>query len=125
MHTTSQQITVKAINGGGLHIFLPVIYGSNFSSERNELSDDLRYICKKIISAPWAVMGDFNTARYTDEKMGGKPLSFIKLSPFNDCIAECQLLEVIHVGSKWSWHKNTVGPRRIVGRLERVLCNHL
>ena len=84
MHITSQQITVKATNGKGLHIFLSVIYGSNFSSERNELWDDLRYIPKTFISSPWVVMGDFNTARHTDEKMGGKRLSFTKLAPFND-----------------------------------------
>jgi len=42
MHITSQQVTVKATNVGGLHIFLSVIYGSNFSYERNELWDDLK-----------------------------------------------------------------------------------
>ena len=57
--------------------------------------------------------------------MGGKPLFFIKLAPFNDCIAEYQLLDMRYVGSKWSWHKGSVGPGRILGRLDKVLCNHL
>ena len=26
---------------------------------------------------------------------------------------------------KWSWHNSCVGPGRILGRLDRVLCNHL
>jgi len=59
------------------------------------------------------------------KNMGGKPLFFIKLAPFNDCIAEYQLLDMRYVGSKWSWHKGSVGPGRILGRLDKVLCNHL
>ena len=30
-----------------------------------------------------------------------------------------------YVGSKWSWHNSCVGPGRILGRLDKVLCNHL
>ena len=29
-----------------------------------------------------------------------------------------------HIGSKWSWHHNNIKPGRIIGRLDRVLCNH-
>ena len=27
------------------------------------------------------------------------------------------------MGSRWSWHNSNVGPGRIIGRLDRVLCN--
>jgi len=39
---------------------------------------------------PWIVLGDFNVARLSDEKVGGKPLSIQKANDFiNDCIYYC------------------------------------
>ena len=70
------------------------------------------------------MLGDFNTARYTDEKLRGKALSFANLTPFNDCINVCQLMDLKHVGFKWFWHNSNVGSGRIIGRFDRVLCNH-
>ena len=99
--------------------FLTVVYGSNYGSERNQLWNELRHINRTFISNAWAVLRDFNCARFTDN------LSFAKLASFNDCIANCQLIDLKHVGSKWSWHNNNVGSGRIVGSFDRVLCNHL
>ena len=87
---TCHQLTIKASNVGGLQLFLIVIYGSNWFSERAQLWSELEYINKSSISGPWVVLGDFNFARYTNEKIGGKSLSFAKLSPFNNHLNSCQ-----------------------------------
>jgi len=47
-------------------------------------------------------MGDFNTARFSDEKIVGKPLTFAELTPFNNCITACELSDLKHMGSPWS-----------------------
>jgi len=110
LHSSSQQITLKASNAGGLQLFLPVVYGSNLSSERTLLWQDLVYLTNTFISGAWVVMGDFNTARFSDEKLGGKAFSSEKLSHINDCINSCQLKDLRHLGSIWSWHNNNIGP---------------
>ena len=38
---------------------------------------------------PWATLGDYDVARFLDEKIGGKPLSIHKLKDFNGCISYC------------------------------------
>jgi len=72
---------------------------------------------------PWAVMGDFNVVRFLDEKVGGFPLTIHKLKDFNECISYCSLPDISCTGSIWSWSNRTTGQRRIVGRLDRILCN--
>ena len=108
-----------------LKSYLTVVHGSNSYSTRNQLWNDLGHINRTYISEAWAVLGDFNIARFTDEKLGGKTLPFAKLASSNDCITKCQLMDLKHVGSKWSWHNSTIGLGRIIGRLDRVLCSHL
>ena len=69
------------------------------------------------------LVGDFNVARYNDEKVGGRFLSIQQLQDFNDFIDSCALSDKKSSGGKWSWHNKTVGTKRIAGRLDRVLCN--
>jgi len=73
--------------------------------------------------APWVIGGDFNTTRFTNEKMGGNPLSFQLLAPFNDVITACSLLDLRSMGSIWSWNNKGANGGRITARLSRILCN--
>ena len=109
LHSSSQVTTIKANNTGGLHLFINAVYGSNWRYERN--------------CGPWVVLGDFNTARHSDEKLGRNPPPLAKLAPSNSCINSCQLFDLKHIGSHWLWHNNSLGSSRIIGRLDRVLCN--
>ena len=77
----------------------------------------------QIHSSPWLLAGDFNTARFTSEKVGGKTLSFSQLSPFNDFMSKAALSNIRSVGSIWSWNNKNLDTNRIAGRLDRVLCN--
>jgi len=56
-----------------------------------------------ISNAPWLLTGDFNTARFTNEKVGGKPLSYQQLSSFNDFVNVCSLLDLKSVGAIKAW----------------------
>jgi len=47
-------------------------------------------------------MGDFNTARFSDENVGGNPLSIKKLTDFNGCIQHCSLSDIESLGSAWT-----------------------
>jgi len=103
--------------------FLIIVYGENFLSRRESLWKDLQHISGYVQGHLWLMAGDFNTARYTNEKVGGRTLNIGQLVPFNDCVTHCNLSDMRSKGSSWSWNnKNTAGSR-IVVRLDRCLCN--
>ena len=72
---------------------------------------------------PRIILGDFNTARFLDEKMGGSRLTFSKVESFNQFIDDCSLSDIRSSGNYWSCHNSSTGIRRIMVRLDRVLCN--
>ena len=83
----------------------------------------IQQIHQGIGNKPWALLGDFNSVRYTDEKVEGKQLSFSQLSSFNSFVDHCSLSDIRSFGNKWSWHNNSFGSKKIIGRLDTVLCN--
>ena len=72
---------------------------------------------------PWAIMGDFNTVRFLDEKRGGKRLTVDKLGSFNQFIDDCKLPDIKSKGNYWSWPNRSLDCRKIMMRLDRILCN--
>ena len=76
-----QQITIQAVNKGSLIIILSVVYGENWIAQREILWDDLRIIHQYYGHKPWSILGEFNTARSINEKLGGNQLSFEKFEP--------------------------------------------
>ena len=69
------------------------------------------------------LVGHFNVPMYSDEKIGGRALSMQQLQDFNDLIHSYALTDIRHTVDKWSWHNKVIGSKRIVGRLDRALCN--
>jgi len=67
-----QQITLSVINKGGLQGYLTIIYGENLQRQREALWKELNNVAAHVGDTPWLVFGDFNTARYKSEKVGGK-----------------------------------------------------
>ena len=57
------------------------------------------------------------------EKVRGRQLSIAQLSSFNRFIDQCSLSDIRSSGNKWSPHNSSFGSNRILGRLDRVLCN--
>ena len=83
--------------------------------ERQVLWKELQEL--QINSSPWLLAGDFNTARFSNEKVGGQQLSFSKLRSFNDFISNCALSDLRSVGSTWSWNNKNPDAGRIAVRL--------
>lgn len=69
------------------------------------------------------VIGDFNTVRFTNDKVGGRALPGSRQEEFHQCIDRVGLTDICAVGKTWSWNNHTVGSMRIAGRLDRALCN--
>jgi hypothetical protein len=70
-----------------------------------------------------AILGYFNTGRYTDEKIGGKRLSLAQFKDFIECFIRCGLSDIRSSGGYWTWNNNTHGAQRISWRLDRMLAN--
>ena len=104
---SGQHMIFTARNVGGLTLMGTVVYGSNFQQEKTSLWNDLRRLARSNASMPWIVMGDFNTVRFTDEKLGGKLLSINQLKEFNDCLDYCSLTDMKSTGNYWSWHNKS------------------
>lgn len=121
--SSSQQITAACTNAGGLFIYISIIYGANYQSQRVSLWMELIHLSGITENSPWAVIGDFNTSRYSTEKVGGRFLNMKQLKDFNDCIDSCKLSDVRSNGGLWTWHNNSLGTRRITGRIDRMMGN--
>ena len=116
----SQQLSMSLTNNGGLQGFLTIVYGENIHARRESLWEELHQIAIQIQDSPWLVAGDFNTARFTTEKVGGKTLKLGQLSSFNDCLSQCNLSDLRSMGGTWSWNNKRTGGRRIAGRLDKM-----
>ena len=99
------------------------MYGENIHSRKEFLWGDLHQIAAQAHGSPCLVAGDINTARCTNENLGGRLLRLNKLSSFNDCIYLCNLIDMRSLGCMWSWNNSSSDGRRIVGRLNRCHCN--
>ncbi|KAL0359910.1 UNVERIFIED_CONTAM: hypothetical protein Sangu_0840400 [Sesamum angustifolium] len=84
--------------------------------ERRALWDDL--LAVSVGASPWIVGGDFNTILSPDERSGGSAPSSIAMSDFHDAIADSALVDVVYVGSPYTWYS-----RRLCRRLDRVLVS--
>ncbi|GAA0153347.1 hypothetical protein LIER_37660 [Lithospermum erythrorhizon] len=52
------------------------------------------------------------------ERIGGNAPDTLSMADFNQCLLDCNLLDVGFVGSKYTWSNGTVSQR-----LDRVVCN--
>jgi len=78
--------------------FLIIVYGENTNAGRENLWRNSTIIADHVQDSPWVVAVDFNSARYSSEKVGGKALSLAQLKPFNDCISYCKLPDLNSTG---------------------------
>jgi len=67
--SSEQQITITCQNRGGFQTHFSVIYGANYHSQRLNLWKKLVDISSMIRDSALAVLGDFNSARFTCEKI--------------------------------------------------------
>lgn len=122
VQASSQHITISAINQGGLCFLITFIYAFNLASERQILWSQLQKF-STTHSQPWLLLGDLNTVRSFDEKIGGRSLQYSQIRELQDFINKTQLLELHSTSPGWTWHNMNVGSSRIYAQLDRILCN--
>ena len=64
------------------------------------------------------IIGYFNEILVANEKEGGNIRPLYLMQNFRDCIEECGLHEVMHIGDPFTWSRGTIRER-----LDRSLCN--
>lgn len=106
---------------GNFQFFFSACYGSNNYIQRRELW--LSLVSNARTSQSWVIAGDFNTLRWTHEKLGGATPRPAGLLDFNDCIQEVGLLELKLSGSPFTWTNSSMGESRIECKLDKVLIN--
>ncbi|PKU71765.1 Putative ribonuclease H protein [Dendrobium catenatum] len=104
-------------------VAITAVYASNSHSERLSLWSDLQVISQSICT-PWAIIGDFNCCRFTNEKAGGLPLSSSNLGDFNNMIFNTGMHDLASIGHFYTWfNQQSNNPIHI--KLDRMLVNDL
>lgn len=67
--------------------------------------------------------GDFHTVRFCSEKLGGRCLTEANLRDLNNCMLNCGLTDLKSSGGCFTWSNHSSGSSRIVGKLDRAICN--
>ncbi|XP_059277665.1 uncharacterized protein LOC132031770 [Lycium ferocissimum] len=102
---------------------LSAIYHASTNANRSKkLWRSLKNV-HNTISGPWAVCGDLMLSWIFEEKKGGRPHTLAKSLDFMDCMQECDLMDTIFTGNKFTWCNGRRRRWRISKRLDRVITN--
>lgn len=82
--------------------FLTIVYAHPQERKRLELWEELQLI-KHNVTAPWCVVGDFNSVLYEAEKVGGGPINAAAVDRFHDCLNYCELEDLGSNGNPFTW----------------------
>eukprot|EP00268_Persea_americana_P005851 TRINITY_DN12021_c0_g3_i1.p1 TRINITY_DN12021_c0_g3~~TRINITY_DN12021_c0_g3_i1.p1 ORF type:complete len:434 (+),score=46.51 TRINITY_DN12021_c0_g3_i1:1707-3008(+) len=102
------------IKFGAVQLYFSACYGMNNYIHRRDLWRIQLYL---------RLAGDFNTIRWTHEKIGGASPRPSGLIEFNDCIQEVGLIDLKLSGSPFTWSKSSMGESRTECKLDRALVN--
>lgn len=74
-------------------------------------------------SNPWLIVGDFTCIRENIEHIGGQPRALAVMDYFNNCINNCDILGLNHIGGCMPWFNGHVGQTRKWVKLDLALVN--
>lgn len=89
--------------------------------ERQELWANL--VTQSSSTFLWLVVGDFNTILNCTEKKGGLPPDSRSMQEFSECLVSASLSDLGFEGPRFTWCNEQRGARKILQRLDRILCN--
>ena len=103
-------------------IIFSFVYGHNREMDRCLLWNILETTSSAInsLNVPWVVLGDFNTVRSSNEKVGGNRVNMAWLERFNNSISNAGLSELKTEGARLTWSNRQRGFGRILGRIDRT-----
>ena len=109
------------IKFGHVQLYFSACYGDNSYIHRRDLWQSL--VSKANSSCPWVIAGDFNTIRWTHEKIGGASPRPTRLIELSNCIQEVGIFDLQMTGSLFTSSNSSMGESRIECKLDRVLVN--
>ena len=106
-----------------LSFWCSTVYASNNYIDRRVLWRHLQW-CEPVVSQnPWFVIGDFNTARFVNEKSGGNMVQDMAMIDFHECLFNLELADVPFLGPIFTWMNRQEGVNSIARKLDRCLRN--
>ena len=120
VHKTDQLIHCKVTQlSTKKNFYLSMIYGMNQESQRVHLWKDLQDIAHQMDEA-WCLMGDFNTLRFKDDRIGGNEVQEGELRELANLLETCEIHELKSTGAYFSWTNRTIW-----SRIDHVFLNDL
>ncbi|KAF9590368.1 hypothetical protein IFM89_033894 [Coptis chinensis] len=116
IHFSNQHITVMVDN-----VLITIVHAHCLYVQRRLLWLELSTINSS--NLPWLILGDFNVYLSVSEKRGGNNPTATSMTDFRDFMNNNQLIEVPNSGFQLTWWNKQVGEFKILGKLDRMLCN--
>ncbi|XP_070052661.1 uncharacterized protein [Nicotiana tomentosiformis] len=102
-YKSAQLITCEVLNIPlQLSFEITFVYVLNTKEERRILWEDL-VIHSRTCRKPWLVLGDFNSILSAEDRIGGNKVTWADVVDFNNCVMECDLLELPAQGNRYTW----------------------
>ena len=99
------------------------IYASNNYLDRRVLWRHLLWCEPMVGHNPWFVIGDFNTTRFVNEKIGGNMMYDNAMTDFHECLFKLELADIPFLGPIFTWMNRREGVNFIARKLDRCLQN--
>ncbi|KAF9612711.1 hypothetical protein IFM89_003253 [Coptis chinensis] len=116
IHFSNQHITVMVDN-----VLITIVHAHCLYVQRRHLWLELSTI--NLINLPWLILEDFNAYLSVSKKRGGNNHTAASMKDFRDFMSNNQLMEVPNSGFQLTWWNKQVGEFKILGKLDRMLCN--
>ncbi|XP_071683395.1 uncharacterized protein [Lolium perenne] len=107
---------------GGVTWRASFVYGEPKRDLRHEFWDLLRSL-RSTWNGPWICCGDFNEALSQDEHQGPRARTDAQIRAFQDCLHDCNLLDLGYDGPKFTWTNRQEANANIRVRLDRAVAN--
>ncbi|KAL8552530.1 hypothetical protein ACS0TY_001277 [Phlomoides rotata] len=108
------------VEDGGLCTIVNV-YAPNLVALRGDLWEILQALVKQVTTERVCIVGDFNTIREVNERVGRAITSDRnEMARFNNFIEGCDLVEIPLVGRKFTWYRPDGTCK---SKLDRLLVN--
>ncbi|KAF9607732.1 hypothetical protein IFM89_000079 [Coptis chinensis] len=113
---SNQHITVMVDR-----VLITIVHAHSLYVQRRHLWLELSTI--NSLNLPWLILGDFNAYLSVSEKRGGNNPTTTSMNDFRDFMKNNQLMEVSNSGFHLTWWNKQVREFKILGKLDRMLCN--
>ena len=98
------------------------VYGEPRRENRCQFWDFIRFM-RAQWDGPWICCGDFNEVLSHDEHQGLRDRTDRQINDFQQCLANCGLIDLGYSGPKYTWSNRQDPHRHVKARLDRAVAN--